>query len=126
MPHPENIIPPVKGERRNPNGRPKGSKNRATELKKLVALFTNIKYPGRDKAIKGTYERAINAALISKALSGDVQAIKEINDTLYGKIPDKNELTGAGGKDLNPQITIELIDSSDKVEHEEEENSSSK
>jgi hypothetical protein len=32
---------------------------------------------------------------------------------------DKQELTGADGKDLNPSIIIELIDSSDKVEHEE-------
>lgn len=33
---------------------------------------------------------------------------------------DKQELTGADGKDLNTSITIELIDSSDKVEHEED------
>ena len=38
---------------------------------------------------------------------------------------DKQEFTGADGKDLNPHIIIEFIDSSDKVENEEE-NSSSK
>ena len=32
---------------------------------------------------------------------------------------DRTELTGAGGKDLNAKIIIELIDSSDKVEHED-------
>jgi hypothetical protein len=33
---------------------------------------------------------------------------------------ERNELTGADGKDLNPGITIELIDSSDKVTNEED------
>jgi hypothetical protein len=33
---------------------------------------------------------------------------------------ERAELTGADGKDLNPSIVIELIDSSDKVEHEED------
>lgn len=124
MPHPENIIPPKKGERRNPNGRPKGSKNRATVLKKWISISAKIKHPENDSTIKGTMEDKVNLALLTKALTGDVQAIKEINDTLYGKIPDKNELSGTGGKDLNPYIVIELIDSSDKVENEEEDTSS--
>jgi hypothetical protein len=33
---------------------------------------------------------------------------------------DKQELTGADGKDLNSKITIELIDSSDKVDKDED------
>jgi hypothetical protein len=33
---------------------------------------------------------------------------------------DRKEVTGADGKAINPSITIELIDSSDKVEHEED------
>lgn len=39
---------------------------------------------------------------------------------------DRQELSGVDGKDLNPHIVIELIDSSDRVESEEEKDSSSK
>jgi hypothetical protein len=93
----------------NPGGgRPKGTKNRATILKKWmkVKIKINEKSNPLQKEIFGTVEDQVILALISKARSGDVQAIKEINDTLYGKIADKNELTGAGGKDLNAPMFV--------------------
>ena len=109
--HPENIVA----------GRPKGAKNRSTILKKWIEV--KVKIEDKDnplgREMSGTVEDQIALALLYKAIAGDVQAIKEINDTLYGKIPDKNQLTGADGKDLNTNITIELIDSSDKVDHED-------
>lgn len=80
--HPENIVA----------GRPKGAKNRATILKKWIAIAAKIKHPESDEDIEGTMEDKVNLALLSKALSGDVQAIKEINDTLYGKITEKAEV----------------------------------
>ena len=86
-------------------GRKKGVKNRSTILKKWIEVKVKIK----EKEVFGTVEDEINLALITKALSGDVQAIKEINDTLYGKIPDKNQLTGADGKDLITTITTKVI-----------------
>ena len=98
MPNPENIIPPKKGEIRNPKGKTKGTKNRSTILKKWIEVNVKI----RDKAnpflkeVLGTVEDEITLALIKKALSGDVQAIKEINDTLYGKIPDKSAIEHSG------------------------------
>jgi hypothetical protein len=92
MPHPENIIPPKKGEIRNPKGKPVGTKNRATILKKWIELNTKLKNPITGKDELGTVEDKVKLALISKALSGDVAAIKEIDDTLYGKIADKGEL----------------------------------
>lgn len=82
-----------KGDHGNPNGRPKGVKNRSTILKKWIEVTAKLKNPVTGKDEIGTVEDKVNLALITKALSGDVQAIKEINDTLYGKIPNKDELT---------------------------------
>lgn len=92
MPNPENIIPPKKGEIRNPNGRGKGTKNRSTILRKWIEIHAKIKNPITGKEELGTVEDKVKLALITKALSGDVAAIKEIDDTLYGKIADKAEI----------------------------------
>lgn len=104
MANPENIIPPKKGEIRNPKGKPKGTKNRSTILKRWVEVSVKIKDKSNPllKEYIGTVEDEIILALISEARKGNIQAIKEIQDTLHGKIPDKSELTGAGGKDLIP------------------------
>lgn len=100
MPNPENIIPPVKGEIRNPKGRGKGVKNRSTILKKWIKVRVKIKDKSNPlmKEVNGTVEDQISLALISKALKGDVQAIKEINDTLYGKVSDNIDVTSGGEK----------------------------
>ena len=105
MPHPENIIPPNKGEIRNPKGKPKGTKNRSTILKKWIEVTAKLKNPITGKEEIGTVEDKVNLALITRALAGDVSAIKEINDTLYGKIPNKEELTGANGEWINVLFT---------------------
>ncbi len=39
-----------------------------------------------------TVEEAIALALIKKALSGDIAAIKEIQDTVHGKLTDASEI----------------------------------
>ncbi len=106
MPKPENIIPPVKGERRNPNGRPLGSKNRKTLLKKWLELSADVLAPISNDQFNGTVEDAVYIALIKKALDGDVNAIKEISDTMYGKLKDSMEVSG----DLNiTGFEIEVI-----------------
>ena len=122
-PNIENLKSFKKGESGNPKGKQTGTKNRSTILKKWIGVTAKLKNPVTGKDEVGTVEDKVNLALITKALAGDVQAIKEINDTLYGKISEKTELTG---KDLYPHITIELIDSSDKVENEETKDTGSK
>lgn len=77
----------------NPLGRPKGSKNRSTIAKELASVMLSA------KGINGvesnmSAEHAMMAALFRKAIDGDVSAIKEAQDTLYGKLTDKQELTG--------------------------------
>lgn len=85
-----NLIPPVAGEVRNPNGRPKGSRNRSTILRELM----DIDIDGVDlRGISDKYkvEVLVNQALVKKAIDGDINAIKELQDTLYGKLTDKKE-----------------------------------
>lgn len=79
--HPENIS----------GGKPKGAKSRSTILKKWIEINAKISNPETNKIEVGTYEDRIALSLLEKARSGDVPAIREIMDTLYGKIPDKSE-----------------------------------
>jgi hypothetical protein len=103
MPNPENIRPPKPGEVRNPKGKPPGTKNRSTILKKWIEVATKLKNPVTGKDEFGTVEDKVTLALIARALTGDVQAIKEINDTLYGKLTEKSEVNTTG------DIVIKLI-----------------
>ncbi len=102
----QNLIPPKKGEIRNPKGRGRGVKNRSTILKKWLKTKVTIKHPETKADIKVTLDDAIALGILKEAVKGNVAAFKEINDTLYGKIPDKNELTGKDGKDLIPARTL--------------------
>ena len=91
MANERNLIPAQKGDVRNPNGRPLGSKNRATILREMAAFTMNGKsLDGQE--IKATAEEFTMMALVRKAIEGDIMAIKEIQDTLYGKITDKKEI----------------------------------
>jgi hypothetical protein len=108
MPHPENIKPPQKGEIRNPKGKPVGTKNRSTILKKWVKVKVKIRGKANPylEDITGTVEDEIVLALITKARGGDVQAIKEVYDTLYGKIQENQRIEGI------PQSINITVDSS--------------
>jgi hypothetical protein len=53
--------------------------------------------------------RMIAEALIDKAASGDVSAIKELGDRIDGKSVATTELTGADGKDLPIGIGISFV-----------------
>jgi hypothetical protein len=85
MANEKNLIPAQKGEVRNPKGKPKGCRNRATIFKELLAQVA--------EGGKGTNADAVAAALLSRALKGDVAAIREILDSAYGKITEKVEST---------------------------------
>lgn len=63
------------------NGRPKGSKNRSTILRKWADV----------KGVNGTMEDDAAVALIKKASQGDVMAIDKLFDALYGKLIEKSE-----------------------------------
>lgn len=98
-----NLIPPVKGEVRNPAGRPVGSRNRSTIAKEWLSVI------GELDGQKLPYEDLITLAAIKKALTGDVAAYNALNDNAYGKLTDKQELTGRDGEPLQA-IVRKVVD----------------
>jgi len=104
----ENLIPYQPGQSGNPAGRPKGARSRSTVLAEYAGL--KVKKNGLSgEELEATAEEFAIMALIKKAWEGDVAAIKEIQDTLYGKITDKTELTGAEGSPLG--LAVKFINS---------------
>ena len=95
MTNTDNLTPWKEGQSGNPSGKPKGALSRSTILKRYLAA--NLKDTPSDIPFdlegKISVEDAIALALIKKALSGDIAAIKEIQDTVYGKITDVSEVT---------------------------------
>jgi hypothetical protein len=93
----ENLKPWQAGQSGNPMGKPKGALNRATILKRYLeaSLKDNPSDIPFELEGKITVEDAIVLALIKKALSGDIAAIKEIQDTVHGKMTDSSEVKHA-------------------------------
>jgi hypothetical protein len=58
---------------------------------------------------RGGKTRQVAQALIDKAITGDVSAIKEFADRVDGKSVATTELTGADGKDLPIGIGISFV-----------------
>lgn len=73
-----------KGESGNPNGRPKGSLNRSTIVKKWLEVLESAKNPITGDEEKMSQEDIITLALIKKARKGDTQAYKALMDSGYG------------------------------------------
>ena len=88
-----NLIPPVKGEVRNPNGRPVGSKNTKTILERFLNLEMNQKNPFNQQNEQMTVLELMNLKQIANALEGDLAAYKEIIDRHEGKVVAKAEQT---------------------------------
>lgn len=112
MPNPENLIPAKPGEVRNPHGRPVGSRNRSTLLAEYAGLRVKKNGLNGDE-IEATAEEFAMMALIRKCWEGDVAAIKELQDTLYGKITDKIEATvdaTVANKDLTDKAIKSMSD----------------
>jgi hypothetical protein len=76
-------------------GRPEGVRNRSTILKKWLTAELDIVNPITKGKQRGTVEDEVMLALITKARTGDVPAIKEVLDTMYGKLTDKIEVTAS-------------------------------
>jgi hypothetical protein len=88
----DNLIPPKKGEVRNPNGRPKGSLNSKTILNRFLALEEQIENPVTGELENMTQLDIIYLKQIAKARKGDLQAMKEILDRFEGKATQSVEM----------------------------------
>ena len=85
MANEENLIPAKKGEVRNPNGRPKGAKNRSTIARQWLEVNQNLKNPLTGEQETMSQEDLMTLALIKKAREGDVSAYKALMDSGYGQ-----------------------------------------
>ena len=90
-----NLKPFRKGQSGNPEGRPEGVRNRSSVLKELLATVCDFTNPTTLTKHSADLETQVMTALIARARRGDVRAIREILDTVYGKVTDKNELSGS-------------------------------
>ena len=73
-----------KGESGNPNGRPKGSRNRSTIARQWLEVNQNLKNPLTGVNETMSQEDLMTLALIKKARDGDVSAYKALMDSGYG------------------------------------------
>jgi len=100
----ENLIPIKKGERRNPNGRPKGQRNYRTIYREVIK-----KIGESQKMTPEEIEDLIHKSGIVKAMKGDYSFHKDVLDRLHGKPPQ-----GIGGMDeegnfKEQNLTIEFV-----------------
>ena len=83
-----NLIPPKKGEVRNPNGRGKGVKNSRTRLLRLLELTQNLTNPITGEVEGFTVLEQLDMQQIIKARKGDLGSYREILDRLEGRVRD--------------------------------------
>lgn len=89
----EDLIPFVPGQSGNPNGRPKGSKNRSTIARKWLETMQDAKNPITGELEKLTQEDLITLAMINKARKGDVNAYKQLMDSGFGMPTQQIDVT---------------------------------
>jgi hypothetical protein len=110
-----NSKPFPKGVSGNPNGRPKGLRNRSTIVRKWLEAIYSKTNPISGKTETLQIQDHIVISLIGKALKGDVPAFKELMDSGHGKIIDGLDVTSKGesitsGEKLSPEDRRLLID----------------
>jgi hypothetical protein len=103
-----NLRPPVKGEVRNPNGKPKGTLSAKTIIRKWLESQELIKNPLTQKNETVTILDSMTLALIAKARKGDVNAFNALLDRVEGKPKQQTEIDLNGNVHLSSQpITFE-------------------
>lgn len=73
-----------KGQTGNPNGRPKGTRNRSTIARYWLDAVTKKENPLTGKLEELSQADQIMLALLKKALRGDIAAAKELLDSGFG------------------------------------------
>ncbi len=99
-----------KGQSGNPNGRPKGSKNRSTIARKWLEVQESSENPVTSELEDMSQEDLMTLALIKKAREGDTQAYQKLMDSAYGAPLQQIEQTNIE-QPLFPDVTE---DDSDK------------
>jgi hypothetical protein len=89
----DNLTPFPPGNNANPNGRPKGSKNRSTIARKWLEVMQESKNPITGELEKLSQEDLITLAMIHKARKGDVGAYKQLMDSGFGMPTQQIDVT---------------------------------
>jgi hypothetical protein len=76
----------------NPAGKPPGTKDRATLLRKWLETPAKVTNPESKEVVEGTVEDRLALAIIQKAMKGDVSAYREIQDSMHGPVPSKSDV----------------------------------
>jgi hypothetical protein len=97
----------VKGTVPNPNGRPKGSKNRITKAKQDLEVLM------REKVIKKKDIQAVWESLVNAAKDGNVHAAKIVLDKTLSTIRNEEE---EGGQENRIVIKIDNLTMSDHAQ----------
>lgn len=95
-----NIIPPKKGEIRNPKGRGKGTLNHKTVLKKWLGLTEKIKNPVTGKMDTLNQLDIITLGQLKEARKGNTQAFKALLEHTFGKPKQTIDLDVDGDIDV--------------------------
>lgn len=102
-----NLIPPVKGEIRNPKGRG-NSKNTKTILERFLNLEMKQVNPFTKESEQMTVLELINLKQIANALEGDLAAYKELINRHEGLLTAKTDITSNGEKIQTAPTTIQV------------------
>lgn len=89
----DNLIPIKKGEKLNPNGRPKGQRNYATIYREALKKMAEAKGITPEEI-----EEQMEQVGLNKALKGDINFHKDIKDRIHGKALNKTDITTDGEK----------------------------
>ena len=99
----------------NPNGRPKGLRNRSTIVREwLEANYKKVNpITGQNETLQ--IQDHLVISLIGKALKGDVQAFRELFDSGHGKVSELLDVTSKGEsitnqEKLSPEERRQLIE----------------
>jgi hypothetical protein len=90
----EDLIPFKPGQSGNPKGRPKGTQNISTRLRRLLDVTENLSNPITEEVEGFSVLEQIDMKLILKAREGDLASIKEVYDRLEGKPKQTVEESG--------------------------------
>jgi hypothetical protein len=121
MPNPKNIEPHKmkKGTTLNPNGRPKGVRNRSTIAREILAMkgaipdevFKSLKEIFPTLNNKMTIEEVMTISIANKAITeSDVNAYKALMDSGYGAPTQQVEQTIEDKRTLSDNQIDKIID----------------
>ena len=102
-----------KGQSGNLLGRPKGSTNLQTEMKRILAAKTKIKVDGAVQTVSTS--RALCLALRQKAMAGDVRAFSKIVEIVGPEMANELRATAADLTSADVDIVRHFLSRTDAV-----------